>query len=60
LPLADFIAPKTSGIQDYMGAFCVCTGFGTAERAKAFEEENDDYNSIMIKAFGRSLGRGFC
>jgi len=59
LALADFIAPKGSGIQDYMGAFCVCTGFGTAEKAKAFEEANDDYNSIMIKALADRLAEAF-
>ena len=55
IALSDFIAPKTTGVADYMGAFCVCAGFGTAERAKAFEEENDDYNSIMIKALADRL-----
>ncbi|MDO7576747.1 MAG: methionine synthase, partial [Flavobacteriaceae bacterium] len=46
-------------LQDYMGAFCVCTGFGTAEKARAFEEENDDYNSIMIKALADRLAEAF-
>ena len=59
IALADFIAPKTTGLQDYMGAFCVCTGFGTAEKAWAFEEENDDYNSIMIKALADRLAEAF-
>ncbi|MDG1024094.1 MAG: methionine synthase [Flavobacteriaceae bacterium] len=59
IALSDYIAPKSSGVQDYMGAFCVCTGFGTAERAKAFEEENDDYNSIMIKALADRLAEAF-
>ena len=59
IALADFIAPKTTGLQDYMGAFCVCTGFGTAEKARAFEEENDDYNSIMIKALADRLAEAF-
>lgn len=59
IALSDFIAPKTTGVADYMGAFCVCTGFGTAERAKAFEEENDDYNSIMIKALADRLAEAF-
>ena len=59
IALADFIAPKLTGVKDYMGAFCVCTGFGTSEKAKAFEEENDDYNSIMIKALADRLAEAF-
>ena len=57
--LADFIAPKETGIQDYIGAFCVSTGFGTAELAAKFEAENDDYNSIMIKALADRLAEAF-
>jgi len=57
--LADFIAPKKTGIQDYMGAFCVSTGFGTAALAKQFEDDNDDYNSIMIKALADRLAEAF-
>ena len=57
--LADFIAPKDSGKQDYIGAFCVSTGFGTEELAKQFEEDHDDYNSIMIKALADRLAEAF-
>ncbi|WP_034061388.1 methionine synthase [Lacinutrix jangbogonensis] len=57
--LADFIAPKETGIQDYIGAFCVSTGFGTAALAKQFEADNDDYNSIMIKALADRLAEAF-
>ncbi|MBI9041524.1 methionine synthase [Lutibacter sp.] len=57
--LADFIAPKEKGIQDYVGAFCVSTGFGTAELAAAFEKDHDDYNSIMIKALADRLAEAF-
>ena len=57
--LADFIAPKETGIQDYIGAFCVSTGFGTVELAEQFEAENDDYNSIMIKALADRLAEAF-
>jgi len=57
--LSDFIAPKTSGKQDYIGSFCVTTGFGTQELAEAFEAENDDYNSIMIKALADRLAEAF-
>jgi len=59
LALADFIAPKESGLQDYIGAFCVSTGFGTAQRAKEFEEALDDYSSIMIKALADRLAEAF-
>ncbi len=59
IALADFIAPKDSGIQDYIGAFCVSTGFGTDELAKQFEKDLDDYNSIMIKALADRLAEAF-
>ncbi|RKS56128.1 methionine synthase (B12-dependent) [Gillisia mitskevichiae] len=57
--LADFIAPKDSGIQDYIGSFCVSTGFGTQELATKFEAELDDYNSIMVKALADRLAEAF-
>ena len=57
--LADFIAPKETNIQDYLGAFCVTTGFGTKELAEAFETDHDDYNSIMIKALADRLAEAF-
>ena len=59
LALADFIAPTTAGYKDYCGAFCVTTGFGTAEKAAAFEADNDDYSSIMIKALADRLAEAF-
>ena len=59
IALADFIAPKASGKIDYMGAFCVTTGFGTEEKAKAFEEANDDYSSIMVKALSDRFAEAF-
>ncbi|WP_452231939.1 methionine synthase [Lacinutrix sp. MEBiC02595] len=59
IALADFIAPKETGREDYMGAFCVSTGFGTAELAKQFEDAHDDYNSIMIKALADRLAEAF-
>ena len=59
IALADFIAPKESGKQDYMGCFCVSTGFGTDELAAQFEEDHDDYNSIMIKALADRLAEAF-
>ncbi|MCL6219913.1 methionine synthase [Zunongwangia pacifica] len=57
--LSDFIAPKDSGIKDYMGCFCVTTGFGTQELATEFEKNHDDYNSIMIKALADRFAEAF-
>ena len=57
--LADFIGPKESGIQDYIGSFCVTTGFGSDELATKYEKEHDDYNSIMIKALADRLAEAF-
>ena len=59
IALADFIAPKSSGLQDYIGCFCVSTGFGTKELAAKFEAENDNYNSIMIKALADKLAEAY-
>lgn len=59
IALADFIAPKDSGIQDYIGCFCVSTGFGTQELAAEFEKNHDDYNSIMIKALADRFAEAF-
>lgn len=50
LSLADFIAPKRTGIADYMGAFAVTAGIGTDELCKQYEAQNDDFSSIMVKA----------
>jgi 5-methyltetrahydrofolate--homocysteine methyltransferase len=59
IALADFIAPKESGIQDYMGCFCVSTGFGTPELCAKYEADLDDYNSIMVKALADRLAEAF-
>lgn len=59
IALADFIAPKDSGIQDYMGFFCVSTGFGVEEKAIEFEKQLDDYNAILVKAIGDRLAEAF-
>jgi len=48
--LADYIAPKESGIEDYIGGFAVTTGHGIEKPLAQFEKENDDYNAIMLKA----------
>ncbi|NIP39604.1 MAG: methionine synthase [Candidatus Dadabacteria bacterium] len=52
LSLSDFIAPKDSGIKDYIGAFCVTAGEEVDEFASYFKNKNDDYNSIMVQALG--------
>jgi 5-methyltetrahydrofolate--homocysteine methyltransferase len=59
IALADFIAPKDSGKTDYIGAFCVTTGFGVDEWATEFETKLDDYNSIMVKALADRLAEAF-
>jgi 5-methyltetrahydrofolate--homocysteine methyltransferase len=59
IALADFIAPKDCGKTDYIGAFCVTTGFGVDEWAAEFETKLDDYNSIMVKALADRLAEAF-
>ncbi|WP_294309682.1 methionine synthase [uncultured Chryseobacterium sp.] len=59
LALSDFIAPQNSGKTDYMGAFCVTTGFGTDELAAEYEKANDDYNAIMVKALADRFAEAY-
>jgi 5-methyltetrahydrofolate--homocysteine methyltransferase len=59
IALADFIAPKETGVQDYIGCFCVTTGFGVDEKAAVFEKDLDDYQAIMVKALGDRLAEAF-
>ena len=59
IALSDFIAPKSSGIKDYIGSFCVSTGFGSDELCEKFEKENDDYSSIMVKALADRFAEAF-
>ena len=59
IALSDFVAPKESGISDYVGCFCVTAGFGTDELAKEFEDNHDDYNSIMVKALADRLAEAY-
>jgi 5-methyltetrahydrofolate--homocysteine methyltransferase len=59
LALADFIAPKESGVNDYIGTFAVSTGFGIDERVKNYEDANDDYNGIILKALADRLAEAF-
>ncbi|XP_042097084.1 methionine synthase isoform X4 [Ovis aries] len=58
LCLSDFVAPLHSGIPDYLGLFAVAC-FGVEELSKAYEEECDDYSSIMVKALGDRLAEAF-
>jgi len=57
--LADFIAPKDSGVDDYMGVFAVTTGLGIEPHVKKFEEDHDDYNAIMLKVLADRLAEAF-
>jgi 5-methyltetrahydrofolate--homocysteine methyltransferase len=57
--LADFIAPKDTGLKDYIGAFAVTTGIGIDEHVQRFEADHDDYHSIMLKALADRLAEAF-
>ena len=57
--LSDFIAPKSSNIDDYIGCFCVTTGFGSDELSKKYEDKIDDYSSIMVKALADRLAEAY-
>ena len=57
--LADFIAPKDSGVTDYIGMFAVTSGIGIEKHEKRFEDAGDDYSSIMLKALADRLAEAF-
>ncbi|MDR2220973.1 MAG: methionine synthase [Methylobacillus sp.] len=57
--LADFIAPKSSGIADYIGLFAVTAGLGVEKHEKRFLDAHDDYNSILIKSLADRLAEAF-
>jgi len=59
LSLADFIAPKDTDTNDYIGGFAVTTGIGVEELAAEYEAKGDDYNSIMVKALADRLAEAF-
>jgi 5-methyltetrahydrofolate--homocysteine methyltransferase len=59
LCLADFLAPRSSGRIDYLGVFAVTAGLGIDEQLKKFEEDHDDYSSIMLKALADRLAEAF-
>ncbi|WP_416884766.1 methionine synthase [Marinospirillum sp.] len=57
--LADFIAPKDSGVADWVGGFAVTAGIGAEELAQEYEAQNDDYRAIMVKALADRLAEAF-
>ena len=57
--LSDFVAPRSSGISDYVGAFAVTAGIGEEQLASAYKEAGDDYNAIMIQAIADRLAEAF-
>jgi 5-methyltetrahydrofolate--homocysteine methyltransferase len=59
MALADFIAPKDSGVADYIGGFAVTAGIGVEAKAAEFERDNDDYNAILLKALADRLAESF-
>jgi 5-methyltetrahydrofolate--homocysteine methyltransferase len=59
LALADFVAPKETGIPDYIGGFAVTAGIGEEDVARRFERANDDYSKIMVKALADRLAEAF-
>ena len=59
LCLADFIAPESESVRDYIGAFAVTAGHGIDTHVKGFEESHDDYSAIMLKALADRLAESF-
>jgi 5-methyltetrahydrofolate--homocysteine methyltransferase len=59
LALADFVAPKDTGLADYVGGFAVTAGIGEEDVARRFERANDDYSKIMVKALADRLAEAF-
>jgi 5-methyltetrahydrofolate--homocysteine methyltransferase len=59
LSLADLIAPRESGVPDYLGMFAVTAGLGADELVRRFEHDHDDYNAIMVKALADRLAEAF-
>src|SRR3712207_4740804 len=57
--LADFVAPKETGLRDYVGAFAVTAGLGSAERVAAFKADHDDYSAILLEALAARLAEAF-
>jgi 5-methyltetrahydrofolate--homocysteine methyltransferase len=59
LSLADYIAPRGSGVPDYVGMFALTAGLGATELVKTYEADHDDYHAIMVKALADRLAEAF-
>ncbi|WP_448612646.1 methionine synthase [Modestobacter sp. URMC 112] len=59
MSLADFVAPKDTGLRDHVGAFAVTAGLGAAERVAQFKKENDDYSAILLESLADRLAEAF-
>jgi 5-methyltetrahydrofolate--homocysteine methyltransferase len=57
--LADFVAPRATGLRDYVGAFAVTAGLGAADRTAAFRKANDDYSAILLESLADRLAEAF-
>ena len=57
--LADFVAPKETGVEDFIGLFAVTAGLGADELVARFERDHDDYSAIMVKALADRLAEAF-
>ena len=57
--LVDFVAPKESGVKDYVGGFVITAGIGIEKHVERFEADHDDYNSIMLKALADRFAEAF-
>ena len=57
--LSDFVAPRTTGLRDYVGAFAVTAGLGAQERVAAFRKDLDDYNAILLESVADRLAEAF-
>ena len=57
--LADYVAPKDTGLPDHVGAFAVTAGLGSQDKAAEFKEQNDDYNAILLESLADRLAEAF-
>ncbi|MCZ2811827.1 methionine synthase [Modestobacter sp. VKM Ac-2979] len=57
--LADFVAPKATGLRDHVGAFAVTAGLGSAEKVAEFKKANDDYSAILLESLADRLAEAF-
>lgn len=55
MAFGDYVAPKSSGVNDYVGVFAVSAGFGADELAEEYKRDHDEYNAILIKAVADRL-----